>query len=476
MSSIIASLQRAFEYLSQDLLRRVEIRYRLITAFILLSLLPVLISGYISYAESTAAIKEKAEIFSKEVVKQAARNVVLRMEQIETESSLLVLSDQVQAALTKVANGSAKEQSEARQDMTRLLLDHYGSVDFINEKYLLDRHDRIMDTQAFAQLTRGVMRFVRQAPDRNGRPFWGSYDNGVGQQNLGMVRAVVGKSNNRRLGNLVLVIRPEHFSTIFHDAASGTGTQIYVLDTSNNKLIVRADSAPNDTGATAEAGLIARITRDSGTHGEPTGFVSFEGKDRAGYFAAYTRIPGTTWFVVSTIPEKKLTAEAQSVRNQIVLVGISGFLLSIFFAYFISHSISAPLKKLVRKMHDTGSDAGAEADALAEEAHVDGDGQDELGRLEQRFERMREAIRQKIQKINEINASLEQTVVERTAELVSRELESRTLIDNSPDTITRYDRDLRPRMRTRRFARRRDAASARRSASGLPRFPAERTH
>jgi diguanylate cyclase (GGDEF)-like protein/PAS domain S-box-containing protein len=443
MSSIIASLQRAFEYLSQDLLRRVEIRYRLITAFILLSLLPVLISGYISYAESTAAIKEKAEIFSKEVVKQVARNVVLRMEQIETESSLLVLSDQVQAALTKVANGSVKEQSEARQDMTRLLLDHYGSVDFINEKYLLDKHDRIMDTQAFAQLTRGVMRFVRQAPDHNGRPYWGSYDNGVGQQNLGMVRAVIGKSNNRRLGNLVLVVRPEHFSTIFNDAASGTGTQIYVLDTSNDKLIVRADNAPNGAGATAEAGLIDKITHDHGTHGEPTGFVSFEGRDRAGYFAAYTRIPGTTWIVVSTIPEKKLTAEAQSVRNQIVLVGISGFLLSIFFAYFISHSISAPLKNLVRKMHDTGSDAGAEAEALAEEAHVDGDGQDELGRLERRFERMREAIRQKIQKINEINASLEQTVVERTAELVSRELESRTLIDNSPDTITRYDRDLR---------------------------------
>src|SRR5690349_23954177 len=219
MSSIIGSLQRVLEYLSHDLLRRVEIRYRLITAFILLSLLPVLISGYISYAESTAAIKEKAEIFSKEVVKQVSRNVVLRMEQIETESSLLVLSDQVQSALMKVANGNAKEQNEARLDMTRLLLDHYGSVDFINEKYLLDTHHRVMDTQAFAQLTRGVMRFVKQAPDRNGRPYWGSYDNGVGQLNLGMVRAVIGKSNNRRLGYLVLVIRPEHFSTIFNDVA-----------------------------------------------------------------------------------------------------------------------------------------------------------------------------------------------------------------------------------------------------------------
>ncbi len=74
-------------------------------------------------------------------------------------------------------------------------------------------------------------------------------------------------------------------------------------------------------------------------------------------------------------------AEAQSVRNQIVLVGISGFLLdSIFLAYFISHSISAPLKELhVRKMHDTGNDAGAEAEVLAE-AHGNAGGKDELGR------------------------------------------------------------------------------------------------
>ena len=173
MSSIIGSLRSAFEYLSLDLLRRVEIRYRLITAFILLSLLPILISGYISYVESTAAIKEKAEIFSKEVVKQVSRNILLRIEQIETESSLLVLSDRVQDALTRVANGNEKEQSEARQDMTRLLLEHYGSVDFINQKYLLDKNNRIMDTQAFAQLTRGVMRLVKQAPDHNGRALLG---------------------------------------------------------------------------------------------------------------------------------------------------------------------------------------------------------------------------------------------------------------------------------------------------------------
>jgi diguanylate cyclase (GGDEF)-like protein/PAS domain S-box-containing protein len=298
-----------------------------------------------------------------------------------------------------------------------------------------------MDTQAFAQLTRGVLGLVEQAPNHSGRPYWGSYDNGVGQQNLGMVRAIIGKSDNRQIGNLVLVIRPEHFSSIFNDVALGSGTEIYVLDASNNRLIIRADGAPMTRDGIAEPGLIEKIA-SAGPNGGPGVFVAFDGKSGGRYLAAYTRIPGTTWFVVSTIPEKKLTAEAQSVRNQIILVGVAGFLLSIFLAYFISHSISAPLKALVREMHATGSDVGAEIDAQPD-AHTDTGVKDELGRLAQRFERMRAAIRQKMQKINEINASLEQTVIERTAELVTKEQQSRTLIENSPDTITRYDRQLR---------------------------------
>lgn len=440
MNSIPRLLQRAFDYLSQDLLRRVEIRHRLVAAFILLSLLPICISASISYVNSIAAIKENAEIFSKEVVKQVSRNIELRMRQIETESNLLVLSNRVQGALARAASGNGKEQSEARQDMARLLLEHYGSVDFINQKYLLDKNNRILDTQAATQLTQGVTRLVSRAQDEHAHTYWGSYDNGVGQQNVGVVRAIIDKNSNRQLGNLVLIVRPAYFSTIFNDVATGSGTQIYILDASN-EVIIRAADASNDIGALPEPGLLENLARNA-TSGEARSFVAVEGKRGGRYLTAYAKIPGTTWFVVSTIAEKKLTAEAQAVRNQIALVGISGVLLSIFLAYFISHSISAPLRELVRKVHDTCDDAGAQVDEGKHE-EAGARAKDELSRLAQRFERMREAIKQKIQKINEINASLEQTVIERTAELVTRERESRTLIENSPDTIARYDRESR---------------------------------
>ena len=86
-------MRNPFENLSLHLLRRIEIRHRLIGSFILLSLLPLVISGYISYVESSNAIQERIRVFSTEVVKQVSKNVQLQMARIEAESEPLVLSE-----------------------------------------------------------------------------------------------------------------------------------------------------------------------------------------------------------------------------------------------------------------------------------------------------------------------------------------------------------------------------------------------
>ncbi|MBC7858914.1 MAG: hypothetical protein H7Z39_09075, partial [Burkholderiaceae bacterium] len=88
-------------------LRRIRIKYRLITSLILLSLLPLLVSGYISYAESSREIDAKTRLFSSEIVKQVARNVQLQMTRIELYSEALVLSEPAQAALARYAGRDA---------------------------------------------------------------------------------------------------------------------------------------------------------------------------------------------------------------------------------------------------------------------------------------------------------------------------------------------------------------------------------
>ncbi len=68
---------------------------------------------------------------------------------------------------------------------------------------------------------------------------------------------------------------------------------------------------------------------------------------------------------------------------------------------------------------------------------------DELGELTGSFIAMNDAIEQKISQINELNATLESRIQERTTELAAKERESRTLIENSPDSISRYDMNCR---------------------------------
>jgi PAS domain S-box-containing protein len=114
------------------------------------------------------------------------------------------------------------------------------------------------------------------------------------------------------------------------------------------------------------------------------------------------------------------------------------------FSWYFATSISHPLTVLSRIFRGVAS--GKQIDTLSDElSQLEKEKMrpDELGDLTQSFIAMNDAVNQKILQINEINASLEHKIEERTAALVASEQESRTMIENSPDTIARYDRDCR---------------------------------
>ena len=92
------------------------------------------------------------------------------MAKLESDSEALVLSARVQDALVHYSGGDEAGMTAARRELMRALLERYGSFDFINQKYLLDRDNRIIDAQVFSTLGRGVVQFVERAPKRLGRP------------------------------------------------------------------------------------------------------------------------------------------------------------------------------------------------------------------------------------------------------------------------------------------------------------------
>lgn len=395
-------MNRLADYLSLRLLRKISIRHRLVGAFVLLSLLPLVVAGAISYAESTQAIAERTRLLSTEVVKQVAKNVELEMAKLETDSEALVLSDRVQGALAQYDSGDEAQAAAARRELMRALLERYGSFGYINQKYLLDRDNRIIDQQVFANLARGVVGFVENAPRLLGRPYWGAYDNGAGQSSLVLLRAIHNKADNQSAGSLFLGVRPSHFAAIFDDVDLGRGSAVFVLDAEAGSVVVPSSGRPGPAGAPAAA--LAEQLRRSLQRGQHAGFVGAGARLPGAQLAAYAQVADTSWFVVSTIPLATLTIEAQSVRNKSIAIGLAGLAVSLLLAALLARSISAPLARLAHSMRAT--EGGNYANRVTPE------GRDELTVLAHQFNEM-------AAKVDRHQLQLEERVGERTRDLAA---------------------------------------------------------
>ena len=126
------------------------------------------------------------------------------------------------------------------------------------------------------------------------------------------------------------------------------------------------------------------------------------------------------------------------------LIAAASLLFIFPIAWYFATSLSHPITLLIRIFRDVAS--GAQGVVPSDELDRLNRGKnrhDELGDLTRSFMAMNDTVNQKISQINEMNASLEHIVEERTAALAAKEQESRTLIENSPDAIARYDRECR---------------------------------
>lgn len=138
---------------------------------------------------------------------------------------------------------------------------------------------------------------------------------------------------------------------------------------------------------------------------------------------------------------------SRNIREMMQILGaiaIASLLLIFPFAWYFSSSISRPLTVLSAIFRSVAG--GKQSEAQRGELHlleIEKERDDELGDLTQSFIAMDNAVNQKIRQIEQINASLEQTIKDRTEALIASEQESRTLLQNTPDTIARYDRECR---------------------------------
>lgn len=405
-------MKKRLDFFWLGFLRKIEIRYRLINSFILVSLVPLVISGLLAYRETTRATQEKVHTYSVQVVKQISQNLMLRMEKIEDTSEELALSDKLQRLLGDYYSGDEATSAAARSGVARVLLDTYGSLPDVNQKYLLDRKRQVIDPQIFAPLASNITRVAEEAPDLGGRGWWTLYNGGHGQKSVAMLREIRFTGNNRAAGVLFVGVRPSYFFSIFEGVDLGYDSSLFIVDASDGTVVVQG----RDTSfSRADPALLEGITASVGQR-RTSDFIAYTRADKTRYYAAIARLPHTSWWVVSATPSDKLNADTRSVRDKIIAIGLLCFAASLLLSALIARSISVPLQRLVAAMKEAGS---GDTTVRVEQA-----GGDEIAILSRKFNEMAGKLQQN-------KEELEDQVARRTRELelANRKLEALSATD-----------------------------------------------
>jgi len=157
-------------------------------------------------------------------------------------------------------------------------------------------------------------------------------------------------------------------------------------------------------------------------------------RDRSLLFAPVKDYSGVPVAILEiNLDRSEIQGRLSSTRNLMVLIGVTGIVLSFFLTYLVILSLIKPISTLVAGAHDIAQEK--------REIHLDQGPKDEIGSLTEALNLMLDSLKEKRMAIEEHARTLEKRVRERTADLVTSEEKYRTLVENVPLIVYRVLKD-----------------------------------
>jgi methyl-accepting chemotaxis protein len=404
-----------------------SLKGRLMVFFLLISLVPVAILGYLSYYTAKSSL-ESAEIHSLNLVRDFKANQV-RTYMLDTMDQALFWANTNRVRDTFVALGregtagaNASEEARVRTDDLRKALQAFlgvkGAAAGYDDVLLVNTDGRIVYTQQKlsdfeADLKRGSLagsplsafwdRIVKS--QKNSCSDFFSYQQTSGP--AAFFGAPVFASNGRLLGVFLLRCNVNPFNDIMKLSQSGLKTeQAYLV---GQDYLLRTDSgAQTKSGAGGmradkEAVRLAlqgkngnRLTADS--MGEPV-YISFSD---VGLGQVRDLNADFKWAILSEVDVSEAIQPALALRLRIVLGALIVGVVAVLMAVSFSGTVVKPIKAIAGEVAKVSSgDLRVEMPALSRK--------DELGKLAEAFQTMtrnlREQIKQSSEGMNVLSAS-----------------------------------------------------------------------
>jgi len=360
-------------------IRNIKIQTRLIGSFFTISLLPLIITGALSFSLSSNAIKSKISTYSIQIADQVSKNIERELSRLEFDSVDLALSEAVQDTLANYAYMSEFERYNSSLILQENVVKKFSFLHYISDVllYTNDR-ERIVaygDSNVFKFVIEPVYlkELLIQADNKGGAPVWAvsskanevrlvdrpdiSFDSRYGIlicrsiKDLSSNNQTGYRSSGKKIGYIVIRANEAYISDIFRNIDIGEGSEIFVVDAKG--VVVSSRSKDIKILEKYKQGEAIKQFVDK-TRKTKAGTVKFEG-DNEYSLVTSSPIAGTDWFVVNVIPFSYLNKESIRLGTYILVVCAACILIAVVLSFFISKSISMPLRALIRSMNSTKS-------------------------------------------------------------------------------------------------------------------------
>ncbi len=328
-----------------------SMRKQLIIVFTLISILPVLLMGIVSYTvtyrQVTLSQKKMMSVYAEGItnnIDSTIQNTENILKGLSAQSDLLVLLEDVNS------DGQIN-------DVIKLNSMIFSLKNAVKSSEKLYETVFITDIKGNVIADGSPYREVYTKMNIQDRDYYKEIKNGTGfyvgapieSKATGKILIPVAKSIDTlasQMGVMVIMFDLEKFTAPIHDLKVGETGYVYVV---NNESLILHHKAPEKFMTKVENKLISDVIENLENDENNNGFGSYRlNKDQK--VAAFQKLQSTNWLVVATMDKSEYDKSMIIIRNLIVLMvlGLLGLCLSVAVLY--SKSVTAPIQKLAELM------------------------------------------------------------------------------------------------------------------------------
>lgn len=347
------------------------------TGIILLSLITV---GFASYIEINNQVKSQFVSNTNEILAQSRNYVDLVTDMVDNYSMQIFTDKNIKGYMAVGENASDYDKFMVSQNISKSLSTITSTSNILDSIFLINPDGvSVGFPKTYSPKDGSNIKekdYYKKAEELGGKSFWipphkqdKSTDEAV---IMSHTRLFNDMDTNKKLGLIMIDIRPDVIQSALADAKIGKNGYLYVVD-EDGFIISHPDNSVLGKNIKDDVSVKGALSGEEGQYTYT--------KDNIKMFAVYTTSSKTGWKYIATLPERELTSSADNIRNIIILICIICLATTIFLSIKITLLfIVRPLNKVKAAM------AAVEEGDLS--VSVSYGSKDEFGQLGNSFNKM----------------------------------------------------------------------------------------